>query len=42
MIVFTIVADGDVGKVTAGEFIPSVTGGEDLAMVAEELVVSVT
>jgi len=40
-VVFTIVADGDVGKVTAGEYIPSVTDGEDLAMLAEELVASV-
>jgi len=39
--VFTVVADGDVGKVTAGEPIPSVTDSEDLAMVAEEFVVSV-
>jgi len=40
-IVLTIVADGDAGKVTASEFVPSVSNGEDPATVAEELVVSV-
>jgi len=40
-VVFTVVADGDVG-ITAGESIPSVTDSEDLAMVAEVFVVSVT
>jgi len=40
-IVFTIVADGDAGKVTASEFVPSVSDGQGPGMVAEELLVSV-